>query len=925
MKRIDPASYLFSGNASYLTGLQEQLAQDPQSLPEGWETFLKEWSSESDAPSQHFLDQRRQGIQVTKGVSGNNLQAIRDSLQCLMMIRAYRVRGHMAARLDPLELEKPQAHPDLQLATYGFSPSDLDREIFINGQLGFSSAKLRDILAKLLLTYCGAVGVEYMHIQDPQQRSWIQNRLEGPGKTFLPTEKKRILELLWSAEAFERFLHVKFPGAKRFSLEGGESMIPAFEFLCHHLAQKDYKEVIVGMAHRGRLNLLTNGLHKPFHEVFAYFKDAISLSDEYVGSGDVKYHLGYTSNRTFDGKSLHLSLTANPSHLEAVNPVVLGKVRAKQNRYADKNRNQVMGILFHGDAAFAGQGLVFETLGLSGLKGYRTGGIFHVIINNQIGFTTSPPHSRSSPYSSDVAKSIQAPIFHINGDDPEAVISAMLMAEDFRETFQQDVVIDMVCYRRHGHNEGDEPNFTQPLMYQAIAQKKSTPTVYADKNPDVNIQDFVDQYNNSLKAALDKTDHLDPLKPDWLKGAWEGIRAQAKVHQEVVTGLPVETLKKVGHTVLSWPKEFNLHAKIVRQFEQKRTLLDKGTGLDWAMGEALAFGTLIQEGCPVRLSGQDTGRGTFSQRHAVLTDQNSEERYLPLSTLGPQDQLNFEVVDSPLAEASVLGFEYGYTTSAPNALVLWEGQFGDFANGAQVIIDQFIASAETKWQRFSGLVMLLPHGYEGQGPEHSSARLERYLQMCAEDNIQVANCSTPANYFHILRRQLKRDFRKPLILMTPKSLLRHPQAVSTLDEMGPKTSFQPVIVDKPLSSKIRQVVLCSGKVYYDLFAQQTKDQIKDVLLVRLEQYYPFPEEALAKALKPYVDAQFVWCQEEPENMGAWTFLDRRLEKLLQQINAKNTRVRYAGRREAAATATGLLSRHIEEQNKLVHDALSHQL
>lgn len=925
---IDPKSFLYVTNGPYLTDLYRQFLEEPDSFPETWRAAFVELGLDghtSDLPSPSFGKK-----QVTKPSLSH--QSLIDSVRALMMIRAYRVRGHLMARLDPLQQTEILSHPDLELATYGFGPQDMDRDIYIDGYLGFTVAPLRQIVKKLQQTYCDTIGVEFMHIQDPQQRLWIQERFEHNRPTFSKVQQKEFLYHLMKAEAFERFLHVKFPGAKRFGLEGADSLIPALEMLLGYVSQNGVQAITMGMAHRGRLNILANILHKPLHKIFAHFKGSALPIDKHYGSGDVKYHLGYSSDRDFKGNSLHLSLVANPSHLESVNPVVLGKVRAKQTLYGDAQRQKFMGLLLHGDAAFTGQGLVAETLELSGLRGYRTGGTLHIIINNQIGFTTSPPHSRSSPYSSDIAKAIQAPIIHVNGDDPEAVVWATLTVEDFRRQFAQDIVVDMVCYRRHGHNEGDEPSFTQPLMYKMIAQKETTLSLYRRQllESEVLTETEADKMREDveahLRAAFEKEITPEELLPEAMQGVWSTVKLQLRQDDimitKVSTGLERKHLQSIGHTVLQIPDTFVVHPKIAQQFALKKKSLESGENIDWATAEILAFGSLLAEKTPIRLSGQDSGRGTFSQRHAVLIDQRTEERYVPLSHFADNSQTVFEVVDSPLAEVSVLGFEYGYSTTSPNGLILWEAQFGDFANGAQVIIDQFIASGEAKWLRLSGLVLLLPHGFEGQGPEHSSARLERFLQLCAEGNLCVANCSTPANYFHILRRQVRSDYRKPLVLLTPKSLLRNPQAVSTLVEMDEGTGFQPVIKDAKADPAMTQrVVLCHGKMYYDLLVEREKRALNTIALVRLEQFYPFPSEEIRDCLAPFKHAEIIWCQEEPLNMGAWSFLDRRMEKILEELNVSYP-WRAIGRTPAAAPATGLLERHIMEQKRIIDEALS---
>ena len=856
-----------------------------------------------------------------------------DSIRALMMIRAYRVRGHLEADLDPLGLKKVEPHPELDPKTYGFTDADLERPIFINNVLGRDTATLREIVAICRETYCGHIGVEFMHIQDPDQKAWIQERIESIGNRteFTVNGKRAILERLTAAEAFERFLNKKYTGTKRFGLDGGEAMIPALEQILKRGAQMGLREVVVGMPHRGRLNVLANFMGKPHSAIFSEFQGGATHPEGVGGSGDVKYHLGTSSDREFDGNSVHLSLTANPSHLEAVNPVVVGKVRAKQDQRQDKDRKQVMALLMHGDAAFAGQGLVPETLDLSELKGYRIGGTIHFVVNNQIGFTTNPVNSRSGPYCSDVAKIIQAPIFHVNGDDPEAVVHVARIAVEFRQTFNKDVVVDMFCYRRFGHNEGDEPAFTQPLMYKKIAEHATTREIYAEKlvaekvietkEPDAGFKQWQDRLESEFAAASS----YKVNKADWLEGAWSGM-AQVKGYdaRRGKTGVPMETLKKIGQALTTVPDSFNLNRKIGRQIEAKARAIESGQGIDWATAEALAYGTLLLEGHPVRLTGQDSNRGTFSQRHACWVDQESEEHYWPLNHIRDKQE-QVEIIDSPLSEAAVLGFEYGYSLAEPKALVLWEAQFGDFVNGAQIVIDQFIAPGEYKWLRMSGIVMLLPHGYEGQGPEHSSARLERFLQLCAEDNVQVVNCTTPANYFHVLRRQLHRSFRKPLIIMTPKSLLRHKRCVSGLEMFGPGSTFHRVLYDDDLPSepiKAKQLVLCSGKIYYDLLEERETRGIEEVHFLRLEQIYPFPHDALRELMTPYKDCDLVWCQEEPRNMGAWAFASTFIQEVAEEVGFKNSRPRYAGRKSAGSPATGLYSRHVAEQQALIDDALA---
>ncbi len=961
---MDPTQFLFSGNQVYVAELYERYLDDPHSVDHRWQEFfaslqddaqdlLAERRGASWAPSdsgvldqgelETLSEQMSAGQQVASSraqqvpmqTNGRQVRdATLDSIRALMLIRAYRVRGHLRAKLDPLGLQEREEHSELDPNSYGFQDKDLDRPIFINYVLGLEQATMREIMRVLEKTYCGSIGVEFMHIQDPDEKSWIQERIERIRNQpeFTVMGKKAILNRLIETEGFEKFLDKKFTGTKRFGLDGGESLVPAMEQIFKRGSQLGIEEIVLGMAHRGRLNVLANVMSKPFQAIFHEFQGGSTKPEDVGGSGDVKYHLGSSSDRVFDGRSVHLSLTANPSHLECVNTVCLGKVRAKQRQKNDSEREKVMALLLHGDAAFAGQGLVPEALDLSNLRGYKTGGTIHIIINNQIGFTTNPKHSRSSPYCSDVAKTVAAPIFHVNADDVEAVVHVARIATEYRQKFKKDVVMDMICYRRHGHNEGDEPMFTQPLMYKKIAAHPTTCEIYAQKLVRENVmsQDEVDNeiagFQSHLEEDFEVATGYKANKADWLDGAWAGLSVASGEDRRGVTGVPLERLLEVGAGLTRVPDNFNLNSKIARQLEAKQKMIETGEGIDWATGEALAFGTLLLEGHPVRLSGQDSERGTFSQRHSVLIDQANENRHTPLNNLR-FGQAPYEVLNSPLSEAGVLGFEYGYSLAEPGMLVLWEAQFGDFANGAQVIIDQFISSGEAKWLRMSGLVMLLPHGYEGQGPEHSSARLERYLQLCAEDNMQVCNCSTPANYFHVLRRQIHRDFRKPLILMTPKSLLRHKRAVSKLEEMGEGTSFHRVLWDEgefAADSKIRQVVLCSGKVYYDIAEERDKRGIKDVYILRVEQLYPYPEKALENELKRFPNAKIVWCQEEPRNMGSWTYIREPLEEHLRRMGHGETAVRYTGRGAAAAPATGLAKKHALEQAALVDDALTVQ-
>ncbi len=979
-------SFLQGANASYIEDLQEQYETNPGSVSDEWRHFFESlreerergrvdeqsipvvggnggptWGVPLAALTSHDdmvaaltgeegltetaigtrLKQRAQqmGVELTPAAS---VRATQDSIRALMLIRAYRVMGHFAADLDPLRIAERSVHKELRAESYGFTDADLDRPIFIDRYLGLEFATVRQILAILRRTYCRKIGFQFMHITNPAQKSWLQQRVEGEEKSinFTVPGKRAILNKLIEAELFEKFCDIKYTGTKRFGLDGAEAMVPALEQIIKRGGQLGVKEIVFGMAHRGRLNVLGNVLSKPLRAIFNEFKGGSFKPDDVEGSGDVKYHLGASSDRSFDGNNVHLSLTANPSHLEIVDPVVLGKVRAKQDQHGCEpgERTPILPLLIHGDAAFAGQGVVAECFGLSGLKGHRTGGSIHFIINNQIGFTTNPRYSRSSPYCSDVARMIEAPILHVNGDDPEAVVHCAKIAIEFRQRFQKPVVIDMFCYRRFGHNESDEPMFTQPLMYKKIKEHPSVVRIYGSRLVEEGViaEGEVEEMRQAYRGCLDEeyqaAELYKPNKADWLDGRWSGFQRAGEDDLVSATGLELETLRHVGRQITARPHELRAHKTIVKLLERRREMVMSGEGIDWAMAEHLAFGTLVNEGFAVRLSGQDSERGTFSQRHCVLIDQETERRYTPLKHVSP-DQARFEVINSMLSEEAVLGFEYGYSLAEPNALVLWEAQFGDFANGAQVVFDQFLSSAERKWLRMSGLVCLLPHGYEGQGPEHSSARLERFLQLCAEDNWQVANCTTPANYFHILRRQLHRKFRKPLILMTPKSLLRHKRVVSRLEEMGPQTSFQRLLLDDAETrpnekiklasdSEIVRVVLCTGKIYYDLYEAREAQGIDNVYLLRVEQLYPFPARALINELGRFKFAEIVWCQEEPKNMGAWHFMDANIEWVLTHLGYIHRRPRYAGRAAAASPATGQLSRHLAEQSALVNDALT---
>lgn len=972
------SSFLQGANAAYVEQLYGQWANDPAAVDAAWDEFFRglgdeqaavareasgaswaradwppmpsdentaaltgEWPMASDAVAKEAIRKITEKAEE-KGVTATEEQlrrAVLDSIRALMLIRAYRIRGHLFADLDPLGMREVPPLGELDPATYGFSASDLDRPIFIDNVLGLQVASIRQIVELMKRTYCGTFALQYMHISDPEQASWLKERIEGYGKEIAFTQegRKAILNKLVEAEGFEKFLHVKYMGTKRFGLDGGEALIPAMEQIIKRGGALGAKEVTIGMPHRGRLSVLANVMGKPFRAIFHEFQGGSYKPEDVDGSGDVKYHLGASSDREFDDNTVHLSLTANPSHLEAVDPVVLGKARAKQDQLNDTaDRSSVIPVLLHGDAAFAGQGVVAECLQLSGIRGHRTGGCIHIVVNNQIGFTTAPSFSRTSPYPTDIALMVEAPIFHVNGDDPEAVVHAAKVATEFRQKFHKDVVLDIICYRRFGHNEGDEPMFTNPAMYKQIKGHKTTLQIYTDRLvkdgliPEGEIEDMKASFQAHLNQEFEAGKNFKPNKADWLDGKWSGLGPESTEYVPGDTGIAPQTMAEIGAALTRVPDGFDMHKTVTRLLDAKRAMFESGQGFDWATGEALAFGSLLTEGNPVRLSGQDSTRGTFSQRHSAFVDQTTEERYYPLNNIR-EGQARYEVIDSMLSEYAVLGFEYGYSLAEPKTLTLWEAQFGDFANGAQIMFDQFISSGEKKWLRMSGLVMLMPHGYEGQGPEHSSARLERWLQMCAEENWIVANLTTPANYFHILRRQLHRKFRKPLVLMTPKSLLRHPMAVSSADEFTTGSTFHRVLADDAERGKtdfqlvaddrIRRVVICSGKVYYDLLAARNEAGLSDVYLLRLEQFYPFPSQSMSKELERFKNADVVWCQEEPKNQGGWSFVEPNLEWVLDRIGARARRPSYAGRQAAASPATGLASRHKAEQEALVNAAL----
>ncbi len=941
--------FLNKSNSAFIEQMYLQYINRDPNLPTSWKNYFEEIGEEVDiivneingpswSPKKNKISLKNVKEISKENSQVNELEIVKsnaNSIKAVAMIRSYRQRGHLIAKLDPLGMMKSEYLDELHPESYGFEKGDYDKKIFLDGIINKQYSSIREILKFLKDKYCGSIGYEYMHISNPTERKWFRDRVEKTDDfKFTQNGKEAILNKLIQAEGFEKFLHTKYVGTKRFGLDGGESLIPALEQIIKIGGQSQVKEVKIGMSHRGRLNVLANVLQKSYKRIFNEFAGEISGSAD--GAGDVKYHLGASSNREFDGNSVHVSLTDNPSHLEAVNPVVLGQTRAKQFFHKDKERKKVIPILIHGDAAFAGQGVVAECFAMSGLPGHNTGGTIHIIVNNQIGFTTSPRFARSSPYPSDIAKMVEAPIIHVNGDDPEAVVYAARIATDFRLKFNRDVVIDLICYRRFGHNEGDEPSFTQPLMYKKIRSHPSPVKVYGDRLVDNHLitKNFL---NSSIKKFKDLLDdqfkNAKDYKPkiEWFEGTWSRYKPERGKDKRGVTGADTQKLIKISNKINSIPNEINIHKTISKILENRKQSVNNGIGIDWSTAESLAFGSLLEEGYPVRLVGQDSGRGTFSQRHSVLRNQIDNSRYIPLNKIS-KNQKNFEIVDSFLSELAVLGFEYGYSLVEPNTLTIWEAQFGDFANGAQVVIDQFIASGERKWSRASGLVMLLPHGYEGQGPEHSSARLERFLQLCSNDNMQVMNCTTPANYFHALRRQMHRDFRKPLIIMTPKSLLRHKYCISNLNDFGKKNSFHRVLWDHAIDpkskgfiklnkpKKIKKVILCSGKIYFDLLEAREKLKKDDLVFYRIEQLYPFPAKALAKELKPYAkNAKFYWCQEEPKNMGAWFSVRDYIQWTLDNIKANNKNVSYIGRSPDASPATGYAKRHISQQKEIINE------
>ena len=941
----DSTSHLFGSNAPYIEELYQIYINNPDKLESGWKQYFDDLADKHEDIEALFsatpwqprknciVGQKDPNLESKSKKKAGGRDANVEKIHSIAMelIYAYRFYGHIEVNYDPLGIKPLEQHPLLHPEHYGLSDEDLSQSIHLHGKLGLEETTLSEVIDKARSVYSSRLGIEFMHIESSEERKWFRDRLESSSVDIGLEEQKKALFDLIEVESFEGFLHTKFPGVKRFSVEGCEASICATDKIIEYSANLGAEEVVIGMSHRGRLNTLTKVMGKPYHAMFAEFQGRAAHPDSMNIAGDVKYHLGASADIEVNGKNVHLSLTANPSHLEAVNSVVQGRVRAKQDQLEDDKREKVIGLLVHGDAAFSGQGSVFEALSLSGLKAYHTGGTVHIVANNQIGFTTLPKDSRATRYCTDMAKAISLPILHVNANDIEAVLFACKFATEYRYKFKKDIVIDIVGYRKYGHNEGDEPKFTQPLMYDAVSKVKSADVVFRDKliAKKTIVADDYDKYKNQFKGFLDDefkiSQTYENKNADWLEGKWQGFEKAKEERKNEETGVKLSVLKKIGLGISKHPNEFNLNSKIARQLDTRKKMIEEGKGLDWGAAEALAFGSLLDEGYPVRITGQDAKRGTFSHRHAVLFDQKTENEYTPLNNLEDKQEAKLEVHNSNLSEFGVLGFEYGYSLTEPNCLTIWEAQFGDFANTAQVIIDQYITSGEAKWLRMNGLVMLLPHGYEGQGPEHSSARLERYLQMCAKDNMQVVNCTTPASIFHALRRQLHRKFRKPLVVMSPKSLLRHKLAVSDLSELSGDTHFKGVLGDAATNlvkgDKVKRVVVCSGKVYYDLYEAREKHNIKDVAILRIEQLYPFSYDEFVAELKKYKNAEVIWCQEEPKNMGPYFYVDSRLEKALNQMGHKNKRATYAGRDVSASPASGYAKQHAQEQEKLVNQAL----
>ena len=941
-QQLENTTPFFSANIVFINELYQKYSQNPTSVDASWAEFFSQnhdevkailadyngpsWSKRSlkVVGSQDYDISSNTPKELPKKDVKNVAQIASKDLNIRLqnLISNYKRFGHSASNLDPLGLTAPQYVAEIDLKNNDIDDSDLEKEVNYGGQ----KVKLTQAIANLNYIYCNTIGCEFEYMRDQKQKDWLAREVENSAfEAVSKTEKHKILQEIIRTERFEQFLHKRFPGAKRFSIEGGESSICAVEKIIDASARSGVKKIIIGMAHRGRLNTLTGVMKKPYHRLLAEFQGTPGIPESVTKSGDVKYHMGFSSSREIDGNKIDLSLAFNPSHLEAVNTVVAGRIRATQDLMQDASRTQALALLIHGDAAFAGQGSVAESLLMNGTAGYDTGGVIHIIINNQIGFTANPTDSRSTQYASDLAKSIDAPIFHVNGDDVEAVVKISGIISKYRQTFKKDIVLDVVCYRKYGHNEGDEPLYTQPIMYNKIKDQTSIEKIYSQKLLNENAisqaeyEKLVSDFEVLLNDEFNKAATYKALEADWLKGDWKHIKDGDNSIPK--TAISEKILKEVNAKITTIPQNFNANPKIIRQVEARKQVVEDGKEIDWGTAESLAFASLINEGHAVRITGQDAGRGTFSHRHSILHDAKTAQRHNIYNSIS--NKAHFEVHDSVLSEYGVMGFEYGYSLSAPDILTIWEAQFGDFANGAQIIFDQFVASSEVKWLRKSGLVMLLPHGFEGQGPEHSSARLERHLQACADNNLRVVNITTPANFFHALRRQIHNKDRKPLVVMSPKSLLRHKMAVSKLSEFTGE-NFKTLIPETHKLSaddKIRRVVLCSGKVYYDLIEAREASKINDVAIIRLEQLYPFPAQELTIELKKYKNAEIIWCQEEPKNMGAWKFVDDLIEEVLIENKYKNSRAKYVGRIASASPATGYGSYHSREQKKLIEEAL----
>jgi len=927
----------FSSNLPFIIEIYQKYLENPSSIDTSWVNFF----NENQEDIEKLIDDKDGASWSKKDISILNFNYDISSMakpeekkskktsksadleiKINNLITAYRNFGHLNADLDPLKLAQKEFPIEIDPKFHNISPEELNKEIDLQGKLGLKKAKISDIINKLNQTYCSKIASEFEYIRNFEQKRFLEEKIENlTAEKISKDDQIRILKDIIRTENFEQFLHKRFPGAKRFSVEGGDSSINAVEEIIDNSAKNKVKKIIIGMAHRGRLNVLTGVMGKPYSQMIAEFKGAPGIPKEITKSGDVKYHMGYANSREIAGNKIDLSLAFNPSHLEAVNSVVCGRVRAKQDFYNDSDRNSALAILIHGDAAFAGQGSVAENLMMNGLEGYNTGGVIHIITNNQIGFTANPEDSRSTTYASDLAKAIDAPIFHVNGDDVEAVVKITKLAAAYRQKFKKDIILDIICYRRYGHNEGDEPLYTQPVMYKIIKNHPTLKKLYSEKLISagaISQEEFKklnDEFNSHLEKSFTEAEKFQAKKGDWLEGEWKNVKNGYNKIPE--TGIETKKLKDIFAKISEIPEDFNINPKISKQFQQKIEIFNSEENINWGIAESLAFGSLIEEGSNVRITGQDAGRGTFSHRHSVLTDYETGNR---IDTLNNIKGARYEVYDSILSEYAVLGFEYGYSLSSPDNLTIWEAQFGDFANGAQIIFDQFIASSEVKWLRKSGLVCLLPHGYEGQGPEHSSARLERFLQLAADDNMRICNITNPANFFHALRRQIHSKDRKPLIVMSPKSLLRHKLAVSKLSEFAPKTKFQPILTENSNTKKIKKAILCSGKIYYDLIEAREAKKLDHITIIRLEEIYPFPSELIKKELQKYKLTEIIWCQEEPKNMGSWFFIRDYLDEILEESKI-NLRLKYVGRIASASPATGYASYHKEEQEKLINEAI----